>query len=197
MNYIYKYVYENEIVYIGKTNDLKRRISEHHREEKFGNKTFDIYYFLCKSQRQADLYEYMLINKYKPALNISDKEEFEDFSYFIEPNWIKYDSNINNININNNEKCIEDSNFLIENYFSVAEAAEYANVSVSALYKRKKHGTLPHIIYNGQIYFLKKDIINDYGNNNTLKNKNDFNNKNELELLIKLAKKYNAKLIFE
>lgn len=33
--YVYKYVYNDEIIYIGKTNNMKKRVYQHSKEEKF------------------------------------------------------------------------------------------------------------------------------------------------------------------
>lgn len=187
--YIYKYTYENEIVYIGKTINLNQRIKEHSREKKFQNEKFDIYYFLCSNQRQMDFYEYVLINKYKPALNVMNKKEFEEFS-FIEPTWIKYDKNTVLIT-----KEIEEND--LDNFLSVSEASKYANVSKQALYQQKDNGTLDIYLFNGKIYFKKEDIDRKYKKLNNCPKVNNYDSNNELKLLINLAKKYNAKLIFE
>ena len=187
--YIYKYTYENEIVYIGKTINLSQRIKEHSREKKFQNEKFDIYYFLCSNQRQMDFYEYVLINKYKPALNVMNKKEFEEFS-FIEPTWIKYDKNTVLIT-----KEIEEND--LNNFLSVSEASKYANVSKQALYQQKDNGTLDIYLFNGKIYFKKEDIDRKYKKLNNCPKVNNYDSNNELKLLINLAKKYNAKLIFE
>ena len=187
--YIYKYTYENEIAYIGKTINLNQRIKEHSREKKFKNEKFDIYYFLCSNQRQMDFYEYVLINKYKPALNVMNKKEFEEFS-FIEPTWIKYDKNTVLTT-----KEIEEND--LNNFLSVSEASKYANVSKQALYQQKDNGTLDIYLFNGKIYFKKEDIDRKYKKLNNCSKANNYDSNNELELLINLAKKYNAKLIFE
>lgn len=187
--YIYKYVYENEIVYIGKTINLNQRIKEHSREKKFQSEKFNIYYFLCSNQNQMDYYEYILINKYKPALNVINKKRFEEFS-FTEPTWIKYDKNTVLIT-----KEIEEKD--LSNFLSVSEASKYANVSKQALYQQKDNGTLDIYLFKGKIYFKKEDIDRKYKKLNNYPKVNNYDSNNELELLVNLAKKYNAKLIFE
>ena len=48
--YIYKYVdNKNNIIYIGKTNNIERRIKEH-KKDKLKNFNGDIYYFTCSSK---------------------------------------------------------------------------------------------------------------------------------------------------
>ena len=92
MNGVYKYVYENEIIYIGKSdNSIIDRISAHTKEEKFAPyiDKADIYYSPCINSAHTKVVETCLINKYKPILNITDKYE-ESFDVgFIEPLWYK------------------------------------------------------------------------------------------------------------
>jgi len=89
--YIYKYIINNNIYYIGQTTDLTRRIKEHKREQKFLDyNNFKIFYFQCRNQKETDSYEYFLINKYHPILNVAFK--YEDFIIDIkEPEWFLYE----------------------------------------------------------------------------------------------------------
>ena len=76
--YIYKYVVDDKIIYIGLTNDLRRRIKEHASgtglEIKFqpylDHST--IYYHKCGNETEMKALESLLINHYKPMLNIID-----------------------------------------------------------------------------------------------------------------------------
>ena len=72
MYYIYKYVENDKIIYIGKTVNLRRRIQEHSKEEKF-KKHSDalVYYFKCASEADMTIYEIYYIYKYKPELNLN------------------------------------------------------------------------------------------------------------------------------
>ena len=87
--YIYKYVNnKNNIIYIGKTNNIERRIKEH-KKDKLKNFNGDIYYFTCSNKINMDMLEYVLINKYHPKYNI----QYNDFSIqtdMQEPEWILY-----------------------------------------------------------------------------------------------------------
>ena len=87
-NYIYKYVRNNEIIYIGKTKDLKRRHQEHLRDERF-LQTDMLYYFICPSTKIMDLYEIILINKYHPFLNQADNH-IDIIADMIEPEWTSF-----------------------------------------------------------------------------------------------------------
>jgi hypothetical protein len=92
MNGVYKYVYENEIIYIGKSdNSIIDRISAHTKEKKFAPyiDKADIYYSPCINSAHTKVVETCLINKYKPILNTIDKYE-ESFDVgFIEPSWYR------------------------------------------------------------------------------------------------------------
>ena len=87
--YVYKYVLDNQIIYIGKNDtNLQDRIIQHQREEKF--KPYmeaDIYYIELKNKAETSGLEKLLINKYKPILNIVDKYKTTSDIQFEEPEW--------------------------------------------------------------------------------------------------------------
>lgn len=91
--YIYKYVYNNDIIYIGKSDSsIINRINCHSREEKFQPylNSCKIFYFECKNNAETTIMECYLINKYKPILNVSMKYS-DDLSINItEPKWLIY-----------------------------------------------------------------------------------------------------------
>lgn len=93
MYYIYKYVYRNEIIYIGKTKrDLSERIYEHSVELKFLPylNEAQIFYFTLPTQVEMDIYEKYFINVYMPKLNVVDMDGAE-FAFVIkEPIWTRY-----------------------------------------------------------------------------------------------------------
>lgn len=74
MFYVYRYVYNHQIIYVGKTKrDLCVRISEHKVERKFlPYLTADIEYIVCKTHVEMDIYEKYYINVYSPILNVTD-----------------------------------------------------------------------------------------------------------------------------
>ena len=81
---IYKYVYDGEIIYIGKTDrSILGRVRDHAKEAKFlpylGNA--EIYFFHCEDSIQTDIYEKVLINKYKPILNVDCKSKGKKVSW--------------------------------------------------------------------------------------------------------------------
>ena len=94
-HYVYKYVKNNEIIYIGKSDaNLHARIKQHSKEEKF--KSFldsEIYYCTLANATMSDVVESELIRKYNPKLNVAKKNEWTGLN-FEEPKWIKYEPSI-------------------------------------------------------------------------------------------------------
>ena len=86
--YIYKYVKNNIIEYIGKTTNLEQRIKQH-QKDKLKNFKGQIYYFECKNKTAMTSWEYTLINKYHPKYNaaLKDNEINIDIK---ETEWILY-----------------------------------------------------------------------------------------------------------
>ena len=72
--FVYKYVYKNEIIYIGKTTNLKRRVKDHLLDPSFSpyltdRKNLSVFYFDCSCKEVMDIFEKTLIIYYKPILN--------------------------------------------------------------------------------------------------------------------------------
>lgn len=87
---IYKYVWHDEIVYIGKADkDIMSRIVAHKAESKFQPYLKDcvIYYTECVNPAHTTILETYLINKYKPRLNVSMKYKDRLPISLIEPEW--------------------------------------------------------------------------------------------------------------
>lgn len=73
---VYKYVYEDEIIYIGKTDSsLRNRVNCHSQEEKFQKylPKSQVFYMTTSNPLETEIYEKILINKYQPILNVKDK----------------------------------------------------------------------------------------------------------------------------
>jgi hypothetical protein len=69
-NYIYKMVNKDrEIIYIGKSIDLKQRINQHMNDKDWFHEVNQILYTKCKTQTDMDIYEIYYINKFKPKHN--------------------------------------------------------------------------------------------------------------------------------
>ena len=81
--YVYKYIVDDEIIYVGLTNDLRRRINEHASGIGLESKFIPyleksvIYYHKCGNETEMSALESLLINQYKPILNVIDVKEGE------------------------------------------------------------------------------------------------------------------------
>lgn len=85
MNYIYKFEnFNNEIIYIGKTVNLKRRIRQHfmygHLDKNCYSHVSRIFFCLINGKTNNEIMETYLINKYHPIYN-TDKNFPENIRY--------------------------------------------------------------------------------------------------------------------
>lgn len=95
--YVYKYVHQGDVIYIGKTDDVARRVNEHASgqglEEKFLPylEGVDIYFHECGNEVEMSALERLLINQYKPILNIVDVQPGAS-TIVIDMDWVYYDA---------------------------------------------------------------------------------------------------------
>lgn len=68
---IYFLILDDEIVYVGQSRDIKSRISQHSKTDKFWDKFF---YILCERD-QLNKLESHYINQFKPKYNIAIPKE--------------------------------------------------------------------------------------------------------------------------
>lgn len=102
-HYVYKYVLDKEIIYIGKTDKpLATRLRCHGRKgdnipEEYWNEInkADIYYAECYNEMMSDTLETALIDRYKPKCNVQKKSDVSGYS-LIEPLWYYYHGKVNN-----------------------------------------------------------------------------------------------------
>lgn len=81
---VYRYVCDNEVMYIGRTKNLENRLKVH-RSDLFFIEEPEVEYCLCNDYRESVDKELFYIHKLNPTLNhkrLPYKKEFED-------NWIK------------------------------------------------------------------------------------------------------------
>lgn len=90
-HYVYKYVKDGEIIYIGKSDtDLHSRIKAHLYEEKFQPYLdADVYYCVLANATMSDVVESALINEYKPKLNVAKKSQWSGLD-LPKLHWTKY-----------------------------------------------------------------------------------------------------------
>lgn len=95
-NYIYKFInYEGNIIYVGKTGDIKKRMKQHfgprpHLPKECYEQVYKIYYASVSSKYNAEFLETFFINKYHPIYNTDKKykEDENDLKVDIkEPEW--------------------------------------------------------------------------------------------------------------
>lgn len=114
-HYVYKYVHNNEIIYIGKNDtDLYSRLRQH---GKYGDNipeegwdeinNSDIFYCELPNAIMSDVVESELIRRYKPKYNKAKMSEWCGIG-FVEPEWKKAFEKNNDIVVK--EKDIEISN---------------------------------------------------------------------------------------
>lgn len=93
--FVYKYTYNEEVIYIGKTDDVARRVREHASgqglEEKFVPYLdgAEIYFHECCNEVEMSALERLLINQYKPVLNVVDVVP-GNATVLIELDWKRY-----------------------------------------------------------------------------------------------------------
>ena len=91
-HYVYKYVHDDKIIYIGKNDtDLHSRINQHKLEDKFKPylKSSKIYYCKLANSIRSDVVESELIRRYKPKLNVAKMSNWTGLE-FKEPKWMEY-----------------------------------------------------------------------------------------------------------
>lgn len=97
-HYVYKYVCDGEIIYIGKTNaSLPHRLSQHGKigdnipETAWNDlKRSTIYFARLHSRKACDIYEVELIRRYKPKYNKLCVDIQWDGLNMLELNWSEY-----------------------------------------------------------------------------------------------------------
>lgn len=97
-NFIYRFLDQsNNITYIGKTNDIERRIDKEHFS-KNGHLSYECYYETNKveyaalnSEIEATIYELYLINIHKPRYNVANNTSKEKTEMQLQDlQWIEY-----------------------------------------------------------------------------------------------------------
>lgn len=139
MGYIYKYVFNNEIYYIGQTKNLYNRVNQHMNDVGFKGKTFEIYYFETPNQILTNAYELCLIQKYRPCLNTMYNSAIIPVLDIEEPNWILYKNSVYQINptIMNYEEIVVE-----QDYYTAIELSKILGIHRSTVYIWKKNNEI-------------------------------------------------------
>lgn len=96
-HYVYKYVLNDEIIYIGKCDSvLESRLNQHGKPGDNIDKKYwddinasDIYYCTLANATMSDVVESELINRHKPKCNTAKISDWDGLK-FSEPSWVKY-----------------------------------------------------------------------------------------------------------
>jgi len=160
-DYVYKYVYQNEIIYIGKAKNLNQRIYQHSNEDKFKDfEKSEIYFLKLANSIMSDVVESELIRRYKPRLNIAKKSDWDGIE-FVEPKWHKYTPDIDKqeklaINLERRKKFKEDQklkNNLDEKYWVAVKVNGNWNISIVPMTIDELNALATELIFHtGEIY---------------------------------------------
>jgi len=99
--YIYKVYQNQEVVYIGKTINLKRRMSSHRNKSEWWKIKTNVKFAKVDNKTLMDIYEIILINKYTPTFNKQDNRG-DDVSSIDMPNLTFKDLDEDNLPTKNN-----------------------------------------------------------------------------------------------
>lgn len=111
VQYVYRYIHPNyPWLYVGRTDDLTRRINEHDKglfdniDEEYKNLLLEsfVVYTEINNKTQAIVLENYLIDVYKPTLNKFNKYYGESVFDIYEINWKKYIRTSDFVSCNNN-----------------------------------------------------------------------------------------------
>ena len=94
MGYIYKFLdYDNNIIYIGKTGNLERRMQQHffngHLDKSCYENVNKIFFFKVDGKTNTDIMETFLINKYHPKYN--EEKQFNEILELHENEFLDYE----------------------------------------------------------------------------------------------------------
>ena len=72
--YVYKWVHNDNVIYVGQSRDIKKRIAAERSDERFKiYKNPSIYIVKCRNSNEMSILEKILIDQYQPILNSLDK----------------------------------------------------------------------------------------------------------------------------
>ena len=141
-HYVYKYVYGNETIYIGKSDtQLSNRISQHgvsgDNIDKCGWDEINassIYYIELVNSTMADVVESELIRRYRPKYNKAKMSEWSGIQ-FVEPEWKLYKTKQQiKTEIENLQEIIEEKNKELEELrYRLKIQAQYYERELSVL----------------------------------------------------------------
>jgi hypothetical protein len=98
MQYVYRYVKNKNVMYVGITNNMRRRVREHKQDKLSSLDGATVQYFAVKTRADAELLETYLINHYKTGehFNVSKtkKGEVSFLGDLSKLPWVEYNGKI-------------------------------------------------------------------------------------------------------
>lgn len=102
--YVYKYYIDDQLIYVGRTNNFVERFKQHLRENSYYDKVNKIDIATFNSDGDMMIYEKYYIIKFHPPLNKVDMQFSSPSIELPEPDWITYSrEDFNNIYIPNKQ----------------------------------------------------------------------------------------------
>lgn len=166
MHAIYKYTYNTEIIYIGKTDaNLDARIKAHSKELKFEKYNgAEISFFKCSNSTETTVFEKLLINKYQPLLNSIDRHDDCMAIHFIEPVWEPYGVLVPQVCNTNEHKVYSSSrDCVVDNIVNAIQTLllEATDIECKLIQTLIKQHSLPYTYTSPYpLFYIKPDILN-------------------------------------
>lgn len=121
MNYVYKLLdKDGNVLYVGKTNNLKRRLTEHIANQEWSSEIDSLYYAICRDDFEQRTYENYYIIKSNPKYNKQDKA-FSTHIILPELKWQKFEDEKT---IEQDEELKRKMFFLLENWALINDILE-------------------------------------------------------------------------
>ena len=162
---IYKYIHDDKVVYVGKTDaeyGFQNRIKCHEKEHELFNKS-KIYIHLCKDQTETDSLETILINAYKPVLNKAKLYDYEIIPPELEwVSWEEYYCKDKVVKIDDVVSCVENNMNQIKigkKYYDFNYNVSFVVNKFSALYPIANFFGENGIRIDGQMNFPTKNLL--------------------------------------
>lgn len=116
MNYIYKLLdKDGDVLYVGKTNNLERRLKEHISNQEWAGEIDSLYYAICRDDFEQKVYENYYIIRSNPKYNKQEKS-FSTHIILPELKWQKFEDVTS---LNEDEELKKKMFFLLENWILI------------------------------------------------------------------------------
>lgn len=152
--YIYKFLLNNQVVYVGKTNDISHRVSQHRTENRI-TKWDDIEFLVVEDNLANDLEGY-LIYKYSPVFNKVYPRFYQTFD-LRKLKWVNYFSycgHLHPITSENTNRKIDGSKYSLTLYkYLKKHSNSGSDITIDVMDLRKELG----LIGRDRVFITEKD----------------------------------------